>query len=108
MVRKLSLICAVAAAVLFPLAAFAAEGQSPDQGHKSIHENGPSHGQVSQGFQAQGTGTDSVRARGPIITVDMPMITTMGTIAITGTITIIGTNMQRPDIGIMVNGGTTA
>jgi hypothetical protein len=53
-------------------------------------------------------GKDPIRARGPIITVDMPTIATMATIAITGTITIIGTDMQRPDAGIMVNGGTTA
>jgi hypothetical protein len=39
MVRKLSLICAIAAALLFPIPTFAVEGQGSDQG------KGPSHGQ---------------------------------------------------------------
>jgi hypothetical protein len=39
MVRKLSLICAVAAALLFPIPTFAVRGQGSDQG------KGPRHGQ---------------------------------------------------------------
>ena len=57
MVRKLSLICAVTAATLFPIPMFAVEGQGSDQGKE------PSHG------------------RGPMGTVmDMPTIMNMGTI----------------------------
>ena len=43
MVRKLSLICAVTAATLFPIPMFAVEGQGSDQG------KGPSHGQGPDG-----------------------------------------------------------
>jgi hypothetical protein len=108
MVRKLSLICAVAAAVLFPVSTFAVEGRGTDQGHKPSHGTGTSQEQSSD---PNTHARDQTGNTVPIITVvGMPTIENMTAVMITiiNAITITGTDMRTLSTGITVAGGTTA